>query len=267
MKVKDFKHRCSVRALCYRSFDGQYHAPIYKLPVEILQLIASTLPPAGTAAFALSSRPILFVIGEGYLKLDKTNRLELLTLLERELPDYVLCQECIIFHRRTPLNQMDRTRDGHLHKYGQLYASSPLERGHGFLFNGGKQIINRRRYGPAYGPSAEDVNRFFALETTSHGTRASQHDELRVAKDRLLLKVHTAFHFRKNNARDREWARNFRVSFCPHISVHNAPKIYPDIEGERFLKCKRRFTEIQFRAEALEASRVKYSVTQWFDLG
>lgn len=275
VEIVNFKRRRSARALHYRSFDGQYNSPIYKLPVEILQSIASTLPPAGAAAFALSSGPILFALGERYLKVDKTQRFEFLELLERELPDYILCQECTIFHRRTALGQVGRTRDGHLHKHGELYASRPLERGHGFLFKDAQQIMNHHRYGFAHGPYAEDVKKFTTLESTSHGARALQHEELRIVRDMLLLQTHTAFQFRNDNARGREWARNFRVVFCPHISIHNTPytypqtwkETYPQTWREIFLKCKTCNTEIRFRAIALDSYRDEYAVTQWFNLG
>lgn len=268
VEIAGYERRRSARALHYRPFDGQYNSPIYKLPVEILQLITSSLPPACAAAFALSSRPILFALGEGNLKMNKTQRLEFLELFERELPDYILCQECSMFHRRTPLGQMNRTRDGHLHRRGELYASSPLKDGHGFLFKDAQQIMNRHHYGLTHGPYVEDVKKYTTLESTSHGARASQHEELRIVDDQLLLKTHTAFQFRKDNARGKEWARNFRVFFCPHISIHNAKSTYPpEIERERYLKCKTCNTEIRFRAITLDSSRVEYSVTQWFNLG
>lgn len=73
------------------------------LPTEILQHIASFLPTSSAAAFALCSHSLSRVLGSQYwTKLREPHqkeRDEFLALVEKDLPDYILCQRCAKLHR------------------------------------------------------------------------------------------------------------------------------------------------------------------------
>ncbi|KAG4439691.1 hypothetical protein IFR05_004828 [Cadophora sp. M221] len=71
-----------------------------KLPIEILQEIASYLSLSSTTSFALTSWAILNVVGHTYM-LTIGNSWEKLGLLEkiaRDLRDHVVCAECLKLH-------------------------------------------------------------------------------------------------------------------------------------------------------------------------
>lgn len=77
------------------------------LPPEILLLISDFLPVSSTVSFALCSRRVLWLLGDKAFRClrstDQTQERKLfLTLLEKDLPDWLLCHYCIRFHPVRP---------------------------------------------------------------------------------------------------------------------------------------------------------------------
>ena len=87
---------------------GNKKAPIYALPVEVIQYISVAFLPADAAAsLALCSRSMLKILGSQTLRslaLDRhdTERTRFLENLERDLPDWLLCPHCLKFHPVDP---------------------------------------------------------------------------------------------------------------------------------------------------------------------
>ena len=72
-----------------------------KLPSELIHNIARFLPLQSASSFSLCCRPIYFILGTQYLKALETShwhRYEFLMLLERELPDHIVCYHCKKLH-------------------------------------------------------------------------------------------------------------------------------------------------------------------------
>ena len=73
------------------------------LPSEILQHISDFLPVSSAVSFALCSRKILWLLGDQALRslrsADQILERELfLSLLERDLSDWLFCHHCTLFH-------------------------------------------------------------------------------------------------------------------------------------------------------------------------
>ena len=66
-----------------------------KLPLELILHIARFLPPDSAPSFSLCCQPIYFILRTQYLKAleenEQLDRYKFLTLLERELPNYIAC--------------------------------------------------------------------------------------------------------------------------------------------------------------------------------
>ena len=94
-------------ALLFKRTHNQ-KAPIFALPVEIIQHIsAAFLPVDDAASLALSSRSMLMILGTQTLRSllsdrNATERTRFLENLERNLPDWLLCPHCSKFHRVDP---------------------------------------------------------------------------------------------------------------------------------------------------------------------
>ncbi len=72
-----------------------------KLPPELIIHVASFLPFDSAPSFSLCCRPIYFTLGTQYLKAlenEQWHRYKFLTLLERELPNYIACYYCKKLH-------------------------------------------------------------------------------------------------------------------------------------------------------------------------
>jgi hypothetical protein len=102
-----------------------------KLPVELVLHIAQFLPPDSASSFSLCCRPIYFILGTQYLKAleenEQLDRYKFLTLLERELSNYIACYYCKKLHA---INKAHRHLYTHRYYLGAgCYLSSSLEAG------------------------------------------------------------------------------------------------------------------------------------------
>lgn len=78
-----------------------------RLPVELLQLIATNLPLSAAASFALSSKYICYVVGPQYWHHLRSQPLEheiFLGFLEKDMNRHWLCHQCLIFHLKPKLH-------------------------------------------------------------------------------------------------------------------------------------------------------------------
>ena len=88
-----------------------------KLPPELIINIAEFLPPIAAICFSLCCGPIYSLLGIRKLYRDKENfdTIELLEVLERDLPDYIVCYYCKRFHAIKYAKK-------HIHSYKNLYG-------------------------------------------------------------------------------------------------------------------------------------------------
>ena len=94
----------SILRKTFRRINALESSPLGQLPPELILHIARFLQPASAASFSLCCRPISFIIGgtqclKALQHEDRqSERYEFLTLLEREMPDQILCYYCKKFH-------------------------------------------------------------------------------------------------------------------------------------------------------------------------
>ncbi|TVY83237.1 hypothetical protein LSUE1_G001187 [Lachnellula suecica] len=96
---------------------------VAKLPTEILQQIADALPNEAAASFSLSCRHIYLLVGPQYLARlasSKSKTLSFLELLERDLPDQIVCHPCCKLHK---------TKDAEKYTVGGQLSSSWVDPG------------------------------------------------------------------------------------------------------------------------------------------
>jgi hypothetical protein len=79
------------------------------LPLELILYIARFLPPESTLSFCLCCWPIYSILKSQYVKIIKDDqqldRYKFLTLLEQDLPDYILCYYCRRLHAMKKAHQ------------------------------------------------------------------------------------------------------------------------------------------------------------------
>lgn len=83
-------------------------SPLFRLPPEIILLIANMLPTPSIACLALSSRRMYYTLGSDSWKSLKTETPDvlsaLLSLLAKDLPEHFICQVCTRIHRTSVIN-------------------------------------------------------------------------------------------------------------------------------------------------------------------
>ena len=97
-KIKCFS-RCS---LFQRSNAAFQESPLAKLPTELLHQIVNDLPIVSAVSLSLSCRHIHFLIGTQYIQNLATlshETLAFLNLIERDLPNQIVCNSCKKLHR------------------------------------------------------------------------------------------------------------------------------------------------------------------------
>jgi hypothetical protein len=79
------------------------------LPLELILYITQFLPPESTLSFCLCCWPIYSILKSQYVKIIKDDqqldRYKFLTLLEQDLPDYILCYYCRRLHAMKKAHQ------------------------------------------------------------------------------------------------------------------------------------------------------------------
>jgi hypothetical protein len=97
-----------------------------KLPPELILYIAHFLPLESASSFSICCRPIYFTLGTQYLKALEKNywhRHELLKLLERELPNHIICYYCEKLH---VIDRAPRHLYSHRWYYRQFESLNPF---------------------------------------------------------------------------------------------------------------------------------------------
>lgn len=91
------------------------------LPLELILHIARFLPPESTLSFSLCCWPIHSILQSQYIKIIKEvqhlDRYKFLTLLERDLPNHILCYSCKRLHAMKNAHE-------HFYSYWQRYSYS-----------------------------------------------------------------------------------------------------------------------------------------------
>jgi hypothetical protein len=163
------------------------NAPIWRLPTELVLYIAKMLPPASAAAFALTSRPILNTVGRGFLNLKRKDRLKLLTLLQPDMPNHVLCYQCAVFHCKCSSYQQ-------CHREAALPATDGA---YWLPFSWALQLMNRHYYGQNHKVPA-DIIHFNRLKKYPGFSRQTTFD-FRISTGDLIIRQEVAVVYNRND--------------------------------------------------------------------
>ncbi|KAL1986985.1 hypothetical protein VTN96DRAFT_5141 [Rasamsonia emersonii] len=244
--------------LCRRSRPKQNpNAPIWCLPTDLVIYIAEILPPASAAALVLTCRSMLNTIGRRSLSLKRKDRLELLTILQPDMPKHVLCHQCAIFHCKYSF-------------YQQCHRKCALRATDGSCclpFSWAQQIMNRHCYGPNHKLSAKMT---YSDELDEHSRFSRRRTrEFRITVNDLIIKQNIVVFFNHNDKliKDRE-AFRYPYSICPHLwwdEVFNAKRLLS--KAGIFLKCPVCQTEIRYRLKQVSEQQDSFHLTTWHLLG
>ncbi|KAF4467159.1 hypothetical protein FALBO_5942 [Fusarium albosuccineum] len=136
------------------------HSILFSLPWEILLLIFDELDPAFQVAFALAAKPFwtgFFPSGKVSLN-DEDNLVDLLMLLERDIPTRYFCFQCARLRPYSPSGEPScdhppPSRLSQKFQYVRKYYPSwmPESEWPDLSFLDARLVMNRHFYGPSYG--------------------------------------------------------------------------------------------------------------------
>lgn len=175
-------------------------APLLKLPVEVVQEIASYLPRESAASFCLSSSYICYAIGteqlHAYLKaaLSKIQKRANLQIVERAFPSHWYCPWCDVFHKHEtaggPKNFAKET------KRDCAEFNSFLRAGNHYVlaYHHVRMAMNRHSWGPDYGIGLEEFSyqQKGSNKILNVSCPANMDISTRIVANKFLLNVHYA---------------------------------------------------------------------------
>jgi hypothetical protein len=291
MEVLQFLKRCFIQ---------KNISLVESLPNEIIQHIATFLPLCSTAAFALCSHRIYIVLGTSYWEgLKRTprqrelandikarvtrdsqpqgEREELLSLLERDLPNLIFCCFCSILH---PVNNSYNNR--------RVCSRSiwSMNTRHGKEFSMVQMTMKRYRLGLSYW---RQLSWFSSV--TNYGWDCEVKDtsykivEARIANGRLLLRSQFWIVFPTGATEPSNRAMS-RAYVCPHIPErglfnsrqllqkmvtcrmsHWRDRDYECLACSGLKQCHYCHTEFRIDARELGNDGFIIATTIWWDLG
>ncbi|KAK2739071.1 hypothetical protein FQN55_009604 [Onygenales sp. PD_40] len=168
-----------VRNICDLRRPKQGHkTPIWRLPPELIQLIAKTASPRDAAAFALTSKAALACVGRQYLELQGHDRVKLLEHFQPEMPDHLLCYQCCTFHHKWKV----MTGEHYDCTFTSGWVSMGVEM---LLFADEQHALNAHLYGQKH--QIPSIPFTYRANEESAYRRTDQDAELRISGDDILL--------------------------------------------------------------------------------
>ncbi|KAK0620902.1 hypothetical protein B0T14DRAFT_497335 [Immersiella caudata] len=209
------------------------------LPTEIIDQILTHLPPESALAFALTCRYFYAKHFNYYraTQLSPTERLNMLYLLERDVPHLYLCHHCWYLHTWRHITT-GRNRRFHTSVISRGRCISPRRRN---AISGGlfvpdflwelrprdiRLAMNRHVLGSLHGPPLSTLggSRLTTCEAT--GVSRAQFWSGQVINDNLYLHGTDTFQPLDTGPLDKEAPRNYieafpRLLICPHLLTHS----------------------------------------------
>jgi hypothetical protein len=260
------------------------------LPMEIILQISRLLPPESAASFSICCRPVYFALGTQYLEdlrpMEGSTRLHrerLLKLLERDLPDHIICGFCKKFHA---INKARR----HLHSNSDYFnhlkcwkadyeSITSLYIHEEFSSSVFEMAMKRYRQGSEY----SDLLDLLSLKTTTHFRHGYVEQRTAAAKlidGSLVVREQKIFMIPATQPIPFPWDASFVI--CPHISffiIEDLNRYLRDIRvsdwkiqkgylnGERVVRCRYCRSEYQIDFKQFGRRGNAMYVTKWLDLG
>jgi hypothetical protein len=261
-----------------------------KLPLELILRIAQFLPPDSASSFSLCCRPIYFTLGTQYLKAleenEQLDRYKFLTLLERELPNYIACYYCKKLHainkarRHLYSNRYYSRADGYLPCWiADLELGTDFFIHNDFSFTVFQMAMKLHRQGL-------DCSKLLNLLSYKTRTRfrygyVEQRTALtQIVAGSLFIREQRIFMIPPTRPILNPWVLYFVI--CPHfpfISIQTFDR-YMDIiqtahwdepkdnqNGEGIMQCKYCLTEFRIDFKSFGGRGNAMFITRWQDLG
>ncbi|EFW16032.1 conserved hypothetical protein [Coccidioides posadasii str. Silveira] len=234
-------------------------APIWRLPPELILMIADNLCPSDTAAFCLASKRILGVIGERAFELSGNELYKFLSRLQSGMPNHILCYQCAKFHHKFLVEQSwhlecERRNRCMETAFGQ------------FPFTDAQQVMNYHFYGTRHW-LFPGITVYYEDDSPDDNFRGWELVDLRISGEDLLLRQQIAVSFHHSQTRPPEagTALNYPFRLCAHLDCWQVFK-FPRCERV-FLKCPVCKTEISTCRNPLDKEHEWIDITIWRVLG
>lgn len=263
-----------------------------KLPPELLLCIDSFLPPESALSFSLCCQYIYFTIGKQYLDTLKENstrsgdRYKFLKLLERDLPDHILCYYCEKFHAIKEAHRYIYDAEYHYRDqncrpcwksenraYAGIYIHS------NFCFNLFQMAMKRYRQGLV--PPALLTLLTFPTTTSFQPDYTMQcSSSIRIVDGSMLFRQQKILLIPATLPIPA--TRTSDLLICPHIYIYShysKKKLLPRLQlldwtgsrryrrGDGYRKCGYCVTEFRIDFKAAGDRTTIMFVTKWMDLG
>lgn len=261
-----------------------------KLPPELILCIARFLPPESAASFSLCCRPIYFALGTQYLKAleddEQLDRYKFLTLLERDLPNYILCYYCKKLHginnayRHIYSNRRYLGSNRYLQCWKADYESLTHIYIHGgFSFTVFQMTMKLYRQGLDY-PKLLDLLSYKTKTYFRHGYVEQRMALARIVAGSFLIREQRIVMIPPTQPSPIPWDSDFVI--CRHFSLMSTksfdlfkdaiqrahwdePKDYRNWKG--IIQCKYCLTEFRVDFKNFGERGNAMFVTKWQDLG
>jgi len=256
------------------------------LPTEILLQILDFLPPESAASFALCCEPLYSALKSRYLDcLGPTTwrRERLLQLLERDLPNHIVCASCQKLHAMKKAPRYLHSNSDYFHHlkcwkldYSALTSLYIHEEFSSTIF---KMTMKRYRNESDF----SDLLGLLSLKTRTycrHGYVEQRTAAAKIIDGRLLIREQKRFMIPTTQSIPFPWDANFVI--CPHISFwstrdlgryfRNLPatdwKLWAGrTDRERMRQCKYCWSEYRIDFKQFGVRGNAMYVTKWLDLG
>ncbi|RDW59685.1 hypothetical protein BP6252_12772 [Coleophoma cylindrospora] len=276
--------------------NGLQSSALRNLPPEIVLHIASFLLPASAGAFSLCSRSTKLILGGKYLTAlgARWNRsaeyYDFLMLLERDLPDCVLCRYCKELHAIRDAKFFGR---GYVHRYASDKPRScprcitESRRVNSFycihsefsyaIF---QMMMKLRRQGRNYSELIKLMSpTSFSSYIRDESFRKQHIGRIRIVDGRLLLRKQEAYLMPPTQSLSLP-----RLPRCGFTICHHAGWVLPDYPGSfgdafrrriarwednlvELNQCRRCLVEFRFDSRRLGENGIIMMLTTWLDLG
>ena len=262
-----------------------------RLPPELIIYTTRFLPPDSAASFALCCHSIYAILGSRYwesLQTQDQQRLAFLTLLERDLPKYIVCHPCKILH----LSQKESDESGVRWDPSQpIFRPCAREEFLGgiigyihqqFSFSTFQMAMKRYRLGLPY---SDHLSRL-GHDWTSHGYTGDEmlpyqsRAQAKIVARSLILRIQYVLLIPPH--RTLQIPRWSPMSICPHIEIMELNnRMLEDIQckvkhNHSLRHCSKEFglkqcyrctTEYQLHLRERGQFGSVIVITKWLDLG
>ena len=266
------------------------HSSVHKLPIEILYQILFLLPFESAVSFSLCCSPIYTALKPRYRVYPFSRELSselhqerLLTLLERDLPEHIICGPCNKLHSMKKARRHLHSNSSHVN-YSNCWYSDSSSLAHLYIhaeFSTTLFEMAMKQYRNGSDPSI--LLDLLSLKTITHLRSGFVKQQTAVAKiidGRLFIREQKRFMIPATQPIPFPWEASFVI--CPHIKfryIKDLERYFGNIKAEEWRlwkdrpnreklgQCKYCWSEYRFDFQQFGARGNAMYVTKWVDIG